>query len=240
MIKLILWDIDATILNFLEAEKAAIKSCFNIFKLGTCTDEMVSVYSDINNRYWKALERGEMTKPQILRGRFTEFFEKYGIDPNVADAFNSEYQIRLGDTICFNPNALETLAVMKEKGVVQGAVTNGTKRAQDRKLERSGLNKIFDYIFISEEIGAEKPDIRFFDRAFELMRADGLQFTLDEVMIIGDSLTSDIRGGNNAKIKTCLYNPDRKKYDFLQLGVTVDHEISDLREVLTLPGVSSL
>lgn len=226
MIKAILWDIDGTVLNFLAAENAAIKSCFRIHNLGECTDEMIEQYSKINIKYWEALERGEMTKPEILVGRFREWFGTLGIDTAVSEAFNAEYQIRLGDTICFCDNALETINYFKGK-LFQGCVTNGTKVAQTRKLAGSGLDKIFEGIYISEEIGFEKPNVEFFAPVFETLR----NLEKDEIMIVGDSLTSDIRGGNNVGIVTCWYNPNHKKNND---GVQVDYEIDDIGQIISI------
>ena len=164
-IKAVLWDVDGTLLDFLAAEREAIKTCFSLFGLGECTDEMIAQYSAINVRWWQALERGEYTKPEILVGRFAEFFTARGIDTAVAPAFNAEYQLRLGDTIKFCPHALETVQAIR--GIAaQCAVTNGTKIAQDKKLERSGLDKLLDPIFISEVVGAEKPSPAFFAPVF--------------------------------------------------------------------------
>ena len=207
----LLWDIDGTVLDFKAAEKAAIKSLFAKFGFGQCTDEMVARYSAINDRYWKALEKKEMTKPQILVERFKEFFAEEGIDTDYAVSFNSEYQVALGDTIVFCDNAGELLKDLKGKYVL-AAVTNGTKKAQDKKLSESGLDRIFDYIFISEEIGVEKPDAEFFRYVSEVMGIDDPK----EALIIGDSLTSDILGGNNASIDTCWYNRE---------GITCDEEV---------------
>ena len=74
--KVIFSDIDGTLLNFAEAEKAAIRTCFGMFELGECTDEMLADYSEINRNYWKRLERGEISKKEVLEGRFREFFAK--------------------------------------------------------------------------------------------------------------------------------------------------------------------
>lgn len=230
MIKVVLWDVDGTLLDFKAAEKAAIKKLFSRFGLGVCTDEMISEYSQINVRYWKMLERGEMTKPQILTGRFREFFSLYGLDTGVAEAFNDEYQVRLGDTICFHDGALETVGALRGR-VLQCAVTNGTKIAQDRKLRESGLDKLFDYIFISDVLGVEKPNVEFFDKVFSEIG----DYDKNEILIVGDSLTSDIRGGNNAGILTCRFNPGHLGSD---AGVRIDYDIDKLSDVLKIIGKS--
>ena len=201
MIKILLWDIDGTLLDFGKAEEYGIRKCFELFGLGECTDEMLSCYSRINRKYWEMLERGELTKPEVLRGRFAEFFETEDIVFDRIDDFNLEYQYRLGDKVFFCDNGLETLQSLKGK-VKQYAVTNGTYVAQSRKLSQSGLDKIFDGIFISDKIGFEKPSIEFFDAVQQEIG----EFNHDEVMIIGDSLSSDIIGGINAGIKTCWFN----------------------------------
>lgn len=228
--KILLWDIDGTILNFEEAERFAIRKGFSTLGIGECTDEMLADYATINKRYWKMLERGEMTKPEILEGRFHEFFEKYGIDTSLADEFNAHYQVDLGDTICFHENALELIKEFKNT-YKQYAVTNGTALAQHRKLEQSGLVDVLDGYFISDEVGYEKPNKHFFTIAFKEIEAQIGAFDLSEVMIIGDSLTSDILGGNNAGITTCWYNPGAVSCD---LDVTVDIEIRSLNELKTI------
>ncbi len=225
--RILLWDIDGTVLNFDAAERAAIRKGFAAMNLGACSDKMLSDYSSINNKYWKMLERGELTKTEILVGRFREFFLKYGIDPLHADAFNAQYQIDLGDTICFNENVLELITELKP-AFKQYAVTNGTARAQHRKLNRSGLDRLLDGIFISDELGIEKPNKGFFDIAFAKIEEQTGSFALDEVLIIGDSITSDIRGGNNAGIKTCWYNPNGLENT---QGVQVDYQIKSFREL---------
>ena len=223
MIKVLLWDIDGTLLNFLAAEKAAMKKCFEVCGIGECTDEMIARYSKINRKYWEMLERGEITKPQVLIGRFEEFFESEGIVTDCATEFNKEYQVRLGDTICFCDNGYELVKSLKGR-VKQYAVTNGTKVAQDKKLAKSGLIELFDAVFISEEIGVEKPGVGFFEKVWERIG----RYEADEVMIIGDSLTSDMQGGNNAGILCCWYNP---KGAVNYMGVRVDYEIDNLQKV---------
>lgn len=226
MIKNILWDIDGTILSFKKAEHAAIQRCFEIFGLGICTEEMLRRYSVLNLSYWKRLERGEITKPRLLVERFEEFFAAEGIECSDPAGFNAEYQLRLGDTICFNDESYQLLKELKGR-VRQYAVTNGTKIAQDRKLSRSGLDNLFDGIFISDEVGYEKPSVEFFDYVFSRIPP----CEKAEMLIVGDSLTSDIQGGNNAGIPTCWYNPEGEENT---RGVRVDYEIKDLREILDI------
>ncbi len=226
MIKTLLWDVDGTLLNFEKSENYAIKKCFEIFEIGECTDEMIARYSPINRKYWEMLERGEITKPEVLHDRFVEFFETEGIVFDRVDDFNAEYQVRLGDKAFFCENALETVTALKGK-VRQYAVTNGTIVAQSRKLSLSGLDKIFDDVFISDKIGFEKPSVEFFDAVQEKIG----KFMPDEVMIIGDSLTSDIRGGNNAGILCCWYNP--MNYEN-KTSLRIEYEIKDIAEILNI------
>ena len=223
MIRVILWDIDGTLLDFPAAERAAIQQCFDKFDLGWCSEEQLQRYSAINHKYWRRLEDGELTKPQVLLGRFVEFFSQEGIDPALAEAFNAEYQVRLGETVCFRDNGFQLVERLRGR-VRQYAVTNGTKIAQDRKLEKSGLIRLFDGVFISEDVGAEKPSPLFFDHVF----AHIPPVEKEEILIVGDSLTSDMRGGLNAGIPCCWYNPGHLP---LPEGMDVDYVIDDLNQV---------
>ena len=223
MINTILWDVDGTLLDFIAAEKAAIKILFKEFNLGECSDEMIRRYSEINKSYWQRLERGEITKPEVLVGRFKEFFKSEDIDTSVAEEFNARYQLRLGDTIVYHDDSLEIIKSLRGR-IRQYVVSNGTVEAQSKKLRLSGLGELMDGIFLSEHIGVEKPNIEFFDKVLEEIKpADR-----SSILIVGDSLTSDIQGGNNAGIVTCWYNPlgDKAPDKY-----RIDYEISDLHQI---------
>lgn len=226
MIKVILWDIDGTLLDFEKAEYQAIKKCFEIFHLGECTDDMIARYSMINRKYWERLERKEITKPEVLVGRFEEFFATENIITDCAADFNKEYQLRLGDTICFCDDSYELVKGLKGR-IKQYAVTNGTKVAQDKKLDKSGMIDLFDEVFISEEVGVEKPDVRFFEHIWDCIG----QYKPEEVIIVGDSLTSDMQGGNNAGILCCWYNPKGLVND---KKLKIDYEIDNLQKILDI------
>lgn len=223
MYKYLLWDIDGTVLDFLASESYAIRLLFEKFSLGECSDEMLELYSGINTAYWKKLEKNELTKPEILVGRFREFFARVGIDETIAEKFNEEYQHTLGDYVEFVENAKEILLDFKGRYVL-AAVTNGTKIAQEKKLKLSGLDKIFDSIFISEDVGYEKPNKEYFDFVFRSLGITDKK----EVLIIGDSLTSDIRGGNIAGIDTCWFNPNKKP---LMQDINITYEIDNLKDL---------
>lgn len=226
MIRTILWDVDGTLLDFLAAEKAAIRRLFAEFGLGECSDEMLKRYSTINRRYWERLERNEITKPQVLVGRFEEFFASEGLDAGVAAAFNEKYQYALGDTIVPRDDCLEIVKALQGT-VKQYVVSNGTIIAQNKKLRLSGLGKLMDGVFLSEELGVEKPNVEFFHKVFEAIGPVDPQ----ETIIVGDSLSSDIRGGNNAGILTCWYNPSGQTAPG---DLRIDYEIRDLHQVLEL------
>lgn len=222
-IKVIFWDIDGTLLDFEYAEKASLYKLFKKYNLGHLDDEMVERYSNINHEYWKKLEKGEITKKEVLLNRFLDFFNLYGIDTSVVEAFNSDYQVSLGEFAEFNPHGKEVVEYFAGE-VLQVGVTNGSKIAQNGKLKLSGLDKLLDYVFISEDIGVEKPNVEFFDKVFKEIGT----YPKNQMIIIGDSLTSDIQSGNNLGILTCWYN---KHHEENKLGLRVDFEVDDLDNV---------
>ncbi len=223
---ILLWDVDGTLLDFIAAEKAAVQTLFREFGLGECTDEMVERYSRINKEYWERLERGELSKPEILVRRFADFFASEGLDASKAPEFNEQYQVRLGDTVVFCDDSYELLSSLRGR-VKQYAVSNGTVVAQTRKLRRSGFDRLLDGVFLSEELGYEKPATEFFDRVFAAIGEPDRE----RVLIVGDSLTSDITGGNRAGIRTCWYNP---KGEPNLTAAHADYEIRDLHGILDI------
>lgn len=224
MIRVILWDVDGTLLDFKASEKTALDAAFRRFGLGPCTDDRIARYSVLNDRWWRALERGEVTKPQLLTGRFREFFAAEGLAfAGDCEAFNDYYQIMLGETVVFRDDGYRLVADLRGK-VLQYAVTNGTRAAQRRKLANSGLRALLDGAFISEDLGAEKPDPAFFEGVFAAIPP----CRKEEVLIVGDSLTSDMKGGHLAGLRCCWYDPaGRTPPDDL----SIEFHIRDLNEV---------
>ncbi|MBP5288549.1 MAG: HAD-IA family hydrolase [Clostridia bacterium] len=226
MIDVILWDLDGTLLDFRASEKNAIRDTFRHFRLGELTDADIARYSEINFSWWTRMERGKVTKPQVLDGRFVDFFRLMGVAFSDLDAFNEYYQTRLGDAAVPFPGAFETVAEMKRRGKRQFLVTNGTAGVQRARLRICPLGELLDGAFISEDIGYEKPSPLFFEAVFRGLGPCDRR----RVMIVGDSLSGDMKGGRDAGIVTCLYRPKGGAPH----SPLVDHVIQDLSEVTAL------
>ena len=135
MFQVILWDIDGTLLNFKMSERYALRKCFSKFHLGDCTDDMIARYSVINTRFWRGLEAGIYTKPQVLQGRFEEFFHSEGISFDQVSEFNDEYQLRLGDKAFFNDNGKELIQKLKEKFVLKLLEVDSFQKSVDGTIK---------------------------------------------------------------------------------------------------------
>lgn len=196
----VLWDMDNTLLDFSYSQELALGQCFR--SIGReITREQIDLYVQINDDYWKRLELGEVTKQQLLTGRFLLLFEKLGIEGVDTERFKEEYQTALGNVHAFLDDSLNICKALRGK-VRQYVVTNGVTATQQSKLERSGLAEVMDGIFISEQVGSPKPTPAFFDYCLEHIE----EKDRSRILIVGDSLTSDIKGGIQAGISTCWYH----------------------------------
>ena len=228
---ILLWDVDGTLMDFKKSEAVALSCTMRDFGFEP-TLEKIEDYSRINVSYWKRLELGELTKPQVLVGRFAEFLEKHYLDAD-PKAFMEKYEYYLSHISFLQDDSLELCKSLKVKGYKQYIVTNGTIDVQKTKLRETGFDQIIDVAFISDEIGVPKPKIEFFETCFEKIfgtsKLDEMQ--RKRVLIIGDSLSSDMQGGINAGIDTCWYrNPGEENPE----GMPVTYEITDLHQVLDI------
>ena len=220
-IEFLLIDLDDTILDFQMAEAQAIRSTFAAFSVEP-TRERCELYSRINLGFWKRLERGELTREQLIEGRFAALTEALGISGD-ALAWAQTYSKNLSQGAYFLPGAEAALERLAKKYRLFLA-SNGNAAVQEARLKKAKLCHFFEDIFISEQLGANKPSKAFFDQAFS--RIPG--FDKEKAMIVGDSLTSDILGGNNAGISTCWVNP---KHLPRRADIRVDHEIEALAQL---------
>ena len=214
MLKNILLDLDDTILDFKKCEHVALDTALTSLNIPH-NESTLELYSRINELHWKKLETGELTRNQVLLGRFEMLFEQIGADCSGELAWKT-YEEMLSRQHFFIPRAQEMLEYLKDRFDLY-IVSNGTASVQDRRIEGADLEKYFKKIFISQRVGVNKPDVRFFERCFNEIDS----FKKQETIIIGDSLSSDIQGGINAGITTCWYNPkgtqapDDMKIDYI-------------------------
>lgn len=224
MVKNLLLDLDDTLLDFKKAEAIAIRDAFVDLGIEP-SDENVALYSKINRSCWAKLELGEYTREEVLHKRFDILFAHLGITGDAHEA-QKIYERNLSKGAFYLPGAKELLNELYGKYRLYLA-TNGIVNVQTPRIESSGIGKYFTDIFVSEKIGYNKPDKRFFDEAFS--QIDG--FSKDETIIVGDGLESDIKGGINAGIKTVYFNPRGLENT---TGITPDYEISSHAELLKL------
>ncbi len=204
MIKAVLLDSDDTLLDFTKAEHVAIRKTFREVGIEP-NEETISLYSEINKRHWEMLERGELTREQVLVYRFDRLFEALGVEGDSA-ATQQLYNTNLGIGHYFIPGAVEFLESLYGKYKLY-LVTNGNESVQVPRLKSADIGHFFEEIFISQRVGFDKPRVEFFDKCFAQMPP----YEKSEMIIIGDSLTSDIKGGLNVGIHTCWFNPSGKQ-----------------------------
>lgn len=219
---IVLWDVDQTLLDFSLSQKDALNASFKQYGR-EIEENVLSLYTKINDAYWKQYELGKITKEELLTGRFASLFAKLGIRDISIEAFASCYQKRLGETYYFRDNAYELCVKLKGR-VRQYVVTNGVSATQRNKLHLSGLDLVLDGIFVSEEMGAPKPAFQYFEKCFGQIPG----FQQEKTLIVGDSLSSDMQGGNNAGIACCWYNPEQKVNE---TDIRIDYEITNLWEL---------
>ena len=227
----LLWDIDGTLMDFKKAEALSLSRCL----MDVGVEPVASIlqdYSRINLSYWKRLEKGELTKEQVLVGRFKEFLAKYEIDTDPYK-FLEKYEDHLSHAWFIQDDSLKLCENLKKRGYKQYVVTNGWIEVQKTKLHESGFDRIMDGAFISDAIGVPKPKKEFFEACFKEIfgETDPDEGKRSRVLIIGDSLTSDIQGGINAGIDTCWYrNPGEQNPD----NIPVTYEITDLHQIFDI------
>ena len=197
---IILLDADETIFDFKRAEAHSFKQMLESFNV-EYTDERLALYSEINLKMWKALERGEITRERLKTLRFEKFFELIGVSGIDCVAVNDSYLTNLSNSTFMIEGAVEFVKELSKYCKIYLA-TNGLTKAQTGRFEKSAVRDYIDSMFISEEIGYAKPDKAYFDYIFNALNITDKS----RVIIVGDSLTSDMQGGKNAGVTTCLYS----------------------------------
>ncbi len=198
----ILWDVDNTLLDFSYSLNCAITKCFQKYGL-YIDDSVIKRYTEINDYFWKRLELQEITRAELVTGRFAQLFREYNIKDIDVTVFHRNYEDELGSVYRYMEQSISIFCELKQK-YRQYLVTNGTSVVQRKKLELSGFLSLADGIFISEELGVDKPSKEYFDICLSQIEEKDRR----KILLVGDSLTSDIKGGITAGVPTCWYRPE--------------------------------
>ncbi|WP_150265301.1 YjjG family noncanonical pyrimidine nucleotidase [Paenibacillus tepidiphilus] len=222
--EVILFDADDTLFDYGMAESTAFYNVFAHFGLPTGAEEYAASYREINQALWRDLEKGVISSAALRVERFNRLFARHQLELDPS-AFSEAYLRFLGEGTYLIQGAAELCGQLS--GCRLAIITNGIKDVQLSRIKGSPLAKTFERIIISEEAGSQKPERAIFDYAFaELGLSDKAK-----VLIVGDSLTSDIQGGINYGIDTCWFNPLGRPNE---LGLQPTYEIRDLAELLEI------
>ena len=220
----VLFDADGTLFDFLRGEREALLSACKMYGY-ELDDEAVNEYSAINDSLWKALERGEIDKDTLRVKRFELFGESRGF---VCDfgKLSLDYTDKLAEQHFLIDGALETVRKLSEFCRLY-IITNGIGYVQRNRFALSPIGEYFGELFISEEIGCEKPDIRY----FEAVARKSTDFNPDKTLVVGDSLTSDMKGGIGAGLDCCYFTPSGRPFPAdmkIKYSITRLEEITDI------------
>jgi len=193
-------DADNTLYDYDKAEAYALQTMFEQCDFAYSEDVRL-LYREINEQAWRDFEEGRTTKEALQIARFEQFFEKLGVWHDPAD-FNARYLAELGRGTFLVDGALEICQAIAAAGKQIYIVTNGVLATQQSRIKHSLIKGYIVDFFVSEHVGYQKPDVRYFE--YVLKRIP--QVPMEQILIVGDSLAADIAGGRNAGIDTCWFN----------------------------------
>ena len=220
MMEFLFLDLDDTILDFHGAERIAIAETIRSFGLEP-TEQVLNDYHEINIRHWQMLERGEITRDQVLVNRFGVLFERYGLEADPVLCART-YENNLSHQHEFLPGAQAAVEDLSKKYRLFLA-SNGTAVVQHRRLTDANLYRFFEKVFVSQEIGFNKPSKDYFDACY----AQIPDFDREKAIMVGDSLSSDILGGINGGLPTVWVNPGHKPVT----QVVPDYQIENITQL---------
>lgn len=223
----LLFDADETLFDFSRTEKAALEATFLAHELEFMPIHFQQ-YKVINHDLWSELEAGLISSQLLRTERFARLFQALKLDLDPV-AVGSEYLVNLGKGAYLLEGAEELCKALSAQGYRLAVITNGIKEVQHERIRRSPLCNTFEQVIVSEEAGYQKPESGIFDVAFTKL---GLQ-AKDGVLMIGDSLSSDIQGGNRYGIETCWFNPHQAAN---QSDIQPTYEIHTLPELFDIIG----
>lgn len=225
--ELILFDQDGTLFDYNRAEAYALKKSMEHFGVNLPVVSYLERYRNINRKVWSEFERGETNLKRLRLKRFEIFFDVLGIDQNT-ETFSDKYLYYISQVFFVTEGAEEVVSSLYGQCKLVLA-TNGIYSVQYERLKGSPLRDYFDVFVVSEKIGFAKPDPNFFACVFKMARHSDKRTAL----IVGDSLSSDIKGGVNFGIDTCWFNPERIKNGGEITPTYEIEKLSQLQDILT-------
>lgn len=214
------FDLDNTILDFTSTEYNAIKQLLKLHNLPN-SDDIIAKYSEINQSWWERFEKGEIKKQEIFAGRFKTFLQFYNLKGDAQQMAQDYFEfLAAGHDVV--EGAEKVLKYLKENNYTVCITTNGVSRTQYRRIDECGLKDYFDYVFVSEDAGHQKPEKEYFEYAM----ANSAEKDKDKILVIGDSLSSDILGGINFGVDTCWFNAKGKK-----ASIKPTYEITNIMQI---------
>ena len=218
----VLLDFDETLVSFTESEAISITKVYNKYNI-PATEENIAFYHNENERLWREFEKGKIKKKDIERNRFGKVIEKFGLTGVTGDRMNRDYINYLKNSAILYDGAIEFLEDIEDYATI-AIVTNGIESVQQNRLKLSRVIDFADGVFTSEKMGFNKPDKRIFINALKNLGIENYK----KVLVVGDNLHSDIKGGINAGLDTCWVNftgaenttnikPTYTVYDYTQL-----------------------
>ena len=224
LFKWIIFDADGTLFDYDAAELHALINTFTQFGF-TFRDEFLQIYRQFNKNLWLDFEEGTISIPKLKVLRFKQLLEALKLEANPSD-FSDTYL----EQLAYRHDLIEGADVLLAS--LYGSVglmlmTNGIKEVQRSRLKLSSIGDYFSHIIISDEVGVAKPDKMLFEIAMQDIRDSNKE----AVLMVGDNLSSDIKGGYDFGIPTCWYNPQGKEND---QDITPTYQISDLQQILAI------
>lgn len=220
--EIIIFDADETLFDFKKSERDAFKNTMLEFDIEYDENHHLKVYKDINTAIWKELENGLITQKKLKIERFKKLSDKLNAGFDEVE-FSKSYMKHLSNASFLYDDSIDLLESL-HKNYRLTIVTNGLKDVQDNRIRKSIIAKYFEDIVVSEEVEISKPDPKIFEHALNNIN----HTDKSKVLIVGDSLTSDIQGGINFGIDTCWYNPNKI---INKTEIKPTYEISKLMEL---------
>lgn len=214
------FDVDDTLLNFELCSQAALCKTFNFFNIDY-NEKVYKLFRDIDHHLWMKQKQGVLAVEEVLNFRFKQLLDGLNLDVDPIK-FQSSFQEYLSKECVLEANAIEVIQYLSSKYKLY-VTSNGILKMQLERLKLAGLLPYFSDVFVSDEIGYDKPDINFFRECLERS-----QVNCEGILLVGDSLEADIIGANKSNIATCWYNPNNR---IKKVDLKTDYIISNLLQL---------